>query len=47
MNIDSKNETEKNADLFASYFLAPYKSLRAEANKFNNSLKLENEIYLE
>lgn len=47
MNIDSKNETENNADLFASYFLAPYKSLRAEANKFNNSLKLENVIYLE
>lgn len=31
--FESKSENEKCADLFATYFLAPYKSLRAEVRK--------------
>lgn len=32
-NIDPKNEVEKNADQFASFFIAPYKSLRMMVKK--------------
>lgn len=38
--LDSKNENEKCADQFASYFLAPYKSLRAVVKKVTGGGRL-------
>ena len=47
--LDPKSENEKCADQFASYFLAPYKSLRAAINKVikKGSLSMQNVIALE
>ena len=47
--LDPKSENEKCADQFASYFLAPYKSLKAAINKVNKkgSLSMQNVIALE
>lgn len=47
--LDSTNEAEKNADQFASYFLAPYKSLKALIKKIcgNEILSLHHIIALE
>lgn len=38
--LDPKNENEKCADQFASYFLAPYKSLRSEIKKVSGGAPL-------
>lgn len=47
--LDPKSEAEKMADQFASYFIAPYKSLRAMVKKIckNGTLSLSNVIALE
>lgn len=47
--LDPKSENEKCADQFASYFLAPYKSLKAAINKVikKGSLSMQNVIALE
>ncbi|MBO5565597.1 MAG: ImmA/IrrE family metallo-endopeptidase [Succinivibrio sp.] len=47
--LDSKRENEKCADQFASYFLAPYKSLREAIQKIagKSQLSLQNVIELE
>lgn len=47
--FDSANEVEKKADQFASYFIAPYKSLRAMVRKIcgNETPSLQNVIELE
>ena len=47
--FDPKNEVEKKADQFASYFIAPYKSLRAMIKKIcgANSCSLQNIIAIE
>ena len=47
--LDPKSENEKCADQFASYFLAPYKSLRDAINKVikKGSLSMQNVIALE
>lgn len=48
-SFDSKAENEKCADQFASYFLAPYKSLKAEIKKVagDNQLSVEDIVELE
>ena len=47
--LGSKNETERCADQFASYFLAPYKSLRAAIKKVtgDSQLSMQHVISLE
>ena len=47
--LDPKSENEKCADQFASYFLAPYKSLKVAIKKEapNGSLSMQNVIALE
>lgn len=47
--FDSTNEVEKNADQFASYFIAPYKSLKEMIRKIcaGKTLSLQNVIELE
>lgn len=47
--LDPKSETEKCADQFASYFLAPHRSLRSAIKKVagNNPLSMQNVIELE
>ena len=47
--LDPKSENEKCANQFASYFLAPYKSLKAAINKVikKGSLSMQNVIVLE
>ena len=47
--LDPKSENEKCANQFASYFLAPYKSLKAAINKVikKGSLSMQNVIALE
>ncbi len=47
--FDSTNDVEKNADQFASYFIAPYKSLREMVRKIctEKTLSLQNVIQLE
>ena len=47
--FDPKSEAEKKADQFASYFLAPYKSLRAMVKRISETapLSLQNVIALE
>ena len=47
--LGSKNETERCADQFASYFLAPYKSLRVAIKKVagGNPLSIQHVIVLE
>lgn len=47
--FDSANEVEKKADQFASYFIAPYKSLRTMVRKIcgNETPSLQNVIELE
>lgn len=47
--FDPKSEAEKKADQFASYFLAPYKSLRAMVKKISETAppSLQNVIALE
>ena len=47
--LDPKSENEKCADQFASYFLAPYKSLKAAIKKVikNGSLSMRHVIALE
>ncbi len=47
--FDSQNEIEKNADQFASYFIAPYKSFKNMVKKFceRNSFAMEDVIALE
>lgn len=47
--FDPRSESEKRADQFASYFIAPYKSLRAMVRKIceNGTLSLQNVIALE
>lgn len=47
--FDPKNEAEKKADQFASYFIAPYKSLRAMIKKIcgTGSYSLQNIIAIE
>ena len=47
--FDPKSEVEKNADQFASYFIAPYKSLRELIKKIcgTKKLSLQNIIALE
>lgn len=47
--LDPKSETEKCADQFASYFLAPYKSLRTAIRKVagGSTLTMQNIIALE
>lgn len=47
--FETKNEVEKNADQFASYFIAPHKSLRMMIKKIcgTNGLSLQNIIALE
>lgn len=47
--LDPKSENEKCADQFASYFLAPYKPLKAAINKAveKGSLSMQNVIALE
>lgn len=47
--FDPKSEVERTADQFASYFLAPYKSLRTMLKKIcgNGTLSLQNVIALE
>lgn len=47
--FDSANEVEKNADQFASYFITPYKSLRAMVRKIcgGKAPSLQNVIELE
>lgn len=47
--LNPKNENEKCADQFASYFLAPYKSLRAAIKKIvgDNSITIRHVIMLE
>ena len=47
--LDPKSENEKCADQFASYFLAPYKSLKNAIKKVapNGSLSMQNIIELE
>jgi len=47
--FDPKNENEKNADQFASYFIAPYKSLKEMIKKIagDNLLSIEQVIALE
>lgn len=47
--FDSANEVEKKADQFASYFIAPYKSLRTVVRKIcgNETPSLQNVIELE
>ena len=47
--LDPKSENEKSADQFASYFLAPYKSLRAAIKKVagDSQLSIQHVIALE
>jgi Zn-dependent peptidase ImmA (M78 family) len=47
--LDTKSENEKYADQFASYFLAPYKSLRTTIKKVagNGPVSVQNVIALE
>lgn len=47
--LDPKSENEKSADQFASYFIAPYRSLKAAVKKIcsNKTPSLQNVIALE
>lgn len=49
VKLDPKSENEKCADQFASYFLAPYKSLRSVINKVTEkgSISMQHVILLE
>lgn len=49
VKLDPKSENERRADQFASYFLAPYKSLRSAIKRIAGtaSLSMENIIFLE
>lgn len=49
VKLDPKSENEKCADQFASYFLAPYKSLRSVINKVTEkgSISMQHVISLE
>lgn len=47
INYEEGNETEQEANIFASYFLAPYNSLKYKLDNLNNIINAENLIKIE
>lgn len=45
-DLESNDEIEIKANIFASYFLAPYSSLRFEIEKMNKKIEFEDILYL-